>query len=488
MTDSEDCPTIASISGHGKKTVTADSDQEDSEQNDMIVESETISDNSIYPILIFKPRSAQNCDLELFSRCLTDGNYNSNDIERMKLDKNGNGLIFCNNYKTMKLIMSDEKIFSGARKIILNQSPSLILKGLKFEDAKSHLEEFKQFGILDIEQLGKNKNTQMTKAICKDFQSLYDNLKNPIKLLFGRMVFTEPFMSNIIQCNKCKIFGHVESECKNDKICKTCGITHKKEEDYDDYDDCKKQKCCANCKLSHSCYWRGCKIFIEHKTKKIENFIKNLEKKLKISKNVSITETNAIKVNVPNGMYRNFSSLFSSKNQLDDNNKKNKIEENINENYLSIIEKMEKTEKKMDHLSTKIEDFEKMYETKLRTLDLKIVDLEISLRTSIEDLKTDMIYFVTSCLVALKDNNTHLKNNNGSFKTLSLEKLSEISTRDLGIPVNSHIDYSDYKKSKPLSNPANKRNRSSDINKDELNKSKALKSILNDKKKDNNNE
>ena len=32
MTDNEDFPTIASISGHGKKTVLNDSNQEDSEQ------------------------------------------------------------------------------------------------------------------------------------------------------------------------------------------------------------------------------------------------------------------------------------------------------------------------------------------------------------------------------------------------------------------------------------------------------------------------
>ena len=127
------------------------------------------SDNTIYPILIFKPRFGPNCYLEFVSQCLADGKYNSNDIERLKLDKNGNALIFCKKYEIMTLIMSDEKIFSRAKKIILNQSPSLFLKGLKFEDAN-------------------------------------DILKNPIKLRFGRMVFTEHFMSNIIQCNNCKIF------------------------------------------------------------------------------------------------------------------------------------------------------------------------------------------------------------------------------------------------------------------------------------------
>ena len=180
-------------------------------------------------------------DLQLiwgFSQRVKNEGYRSNDFERIKHVKTGNALIFCRNKKTIDHVISNDRILDNTKKITLNLSPCIILKNINLDEANSISEELENAGITKVKAIGKDK--KVTKATCKDDLTMYQLLKENITLQFGRRVFTELFMTNIVQCSKCKKFGHVISKCPNEKTCKDCGDSH------EDDEKCKKIKVCAN--------------------------------------------------------------------------------------------------------------------------------------------------------------------------------------------------------------------------------------------------
>lgn len=100
-------------------------------------------------------------------------------------------------------------------------------------------------------------------------------------VLFGKILFLNPFIQNIVRCNICQRFGPSTNLCKSktNKFCSSCATKgHSKM-------DCtsKEIKKCVNCKraklenISHSSGDRLCPCFIyQRKIKKVMAFTGNL--------------------------------------------------------------------------------------------------------------------------------------------------------------------------------------------------------------------
>ena len=101
--------------------------------------------------------------------------------------------------------------------------------------------------------------------------------------------------------------------------------------------------------------------------------------------------------------------------------------------------------------------------------------MELKCRELIDSNNVQMINFIISLFVQLKNANGHMKNNLGSFNFIPLDKISEIAISNLGIEVKDHADYLNKgkhvktSKSKTFLNINNdKRERTSDINREAL--------------------
>ena len=141
--------------------------------------------NSHPPILIFKNYAQTILDLKEITESLASNGYSGNEFEKIKHDKKGNVLIFCKKKETNELIIQDNNLFNGAKKIILDDKPSLIMKNIKIEKANEYINELNNLGIVKLEKIGKAKELNMTRAFCKNNTIVYELLMNYIKLDFG---------------------------------------------------------------------------------------------------------------------------------------------------------------------------------------------------------------------------------------------------------------------------------------------------------------
>ena len=420
-------------------------------EEDQEIPNETATDSQACPpILIFKDFSGPICDLGFIAQSLTEEGYKSEQVLKIKLDKKGNALVFCKKKEISDGIMKNEKIFNGAKKIVLDSKPTIILKNFKYDEALSHFDELKTLGITSLEIIGNNKESLITKATCKDDETVYNLLHNHVKLNFGRIVYTEPCVSTTLQYRNCKLFGHIETKCNYTKKCARCNTEH------EDHQNCTNHKSCANCSEPHSSYWRGCNTFIKIKNEKINNFMNKLGVKLKLIGNDATTSSDNGSKPVPKGFYRKYGQTEMAET-LDEKVAKKFLEfENSFERRYKLL--LESIEAKFEHISNK-----------------SVQNMELKCRELIDSNNVQMINFIISLFVQLKNANGHMKNNLGSFNFIPLDKISEIAISNLGIEVKDHADYLNKgkqvktSKSKVVSNINNdKRERTSDINREAL--------------------
>ena len=219
------------------------------------------SSERVQPLLFFAVPSRltkMQIEVELEDKC------EGIEIDQLKITSNYNLLIYPKTDNDKKALLAVNDLFKDFKKLDLactEKNPCLVLKGLSLDDietCETWYQSLCDIGVNKIDAI-KDKDNKLLKMVRLYFESKedYDKVSNEHSVKVGHFRYPiENARKQVVQCHKCKKFGHTESVCRTtSNICQTCGGNH-------DISSCTSSvKKCANCSGEHSAYWKGCPAY-----------------------------------------------------------------------------------------------------------------------------------------------------------------------------------------------------------------------------------
>ena len=152
----------------------------------------------------------------------------------------------------------------------------------------------------------------LVKATCINEETKKRLLKNDIEIPHGehiKTLYTEPVFKGVMQCHRCKEFGHYTTSCTSSRQerCGKCNnVTHEDSL-------CPEMSKCRNCTEFHSSYDRKCKTYRSLKDSLIATEMLNMGIHSKRGKNYEIL------TNKPNDKHKgDFAKVCSFNKDIDD--------------------------------------------------------------------------------------------------------------------------------------------------------------------------
>ena len=159
-----------------------------------------------------------------------------------------------------EILSNDCPIFKDEtkRSLAANQ-PEIIISNISLDNinhSQNVKEQLQSLGLLRFSLVSNKHSSEknLVKATCLNEATKIKLLKTDIEIPLGehiKTLYTEPVFKGILQCQKCKVFGHHVSNCPaNDEICGKCNnIKHVET-------NCPAISNCKNCTETHSSYDR----------------------------------------------------------------------------------------------------------------------------------------------------------------------------------------------------------------------------------------
>ena len=185
------------------------------------------------------------------------------------------------------LFPKQKRIDMGA---VENHSITLTSISLKEIQSNDNIrQELENYGLLNFRVIShKHDGTKnLVKADCNNKNTMLTALEFDIEIPIGdriRTIYIEPAMANVLQCNKCRRYGH--KECNEQSICPRCSEPHINE-------NCQNTQKCSNCGDCHSVYYRKCPMFREEKQKKLAKAYLELGIRYKKGKKLELIQTSS---------------------------------------------------------------------------------------------------------------------------------------------------------------------------------------------------
>lgn len=281
-------------------------------------------------------------------------------VKEFRITNNGNLLIYPSTIINKQVILNCSAFLPEATKLDLaleDNGPMIIIKGSSFTYLSNHTDELRSYGIIKMFKIvnkSSEKELNLVKALVKDISTKDELLKHKHIYINKLRHFVEGLTKHPVQCGACKRFGHKEDSCTGHAICSHCAEQH------DEYFDCSiKPSKCANCNLSHSSFYRGCKIFQQIKNELNSNKANASEVYQKYS---TLNSTNTVssgftRVNSYSEATKK-DELFDkldklSQNQQEHFEKQNKNFEEFKGDIVSIKKKVEVIEANVSEMNTK---------------------------------------------------------------------------------------------------------------------------------------
>ena len=155
-----------------------------------------------------------------------------------------NAIIQINDTNTTLNMQSNRNFLPGFNKKLIgskDKRPIVIAKGLEYQTAISNFKNLQQLSFIEIISLENkiNNNPKAVKLVCKNFTTIQERINKYIFL--DNISYNIQPNINIMQCKKCKKYGHLQFSCSNNQICEKCGDT-------EHINQCKSAYNCANCR------------------------------------------------------------------------------------------------------------------------------------------------------------------------------------------------------------------------------------------------
>jgi hypothetical protein len=287
------------------------------------------------------------------------------DIQYIKLDKNNNLLVFAKNVSKAEELYKNSIFFHGLKKRNLNSFenlPAAIIKdNIRFDELNEHVAYIKTLGVVEaIELEPRSRRLYKDAAVSKrtTIKLFFRSEEERDALVYSGLriklrIYKLETCVRVLQCLKCKRFGHTESKCSDPRRCARCSL----EGDNHEESSCSNSFKCANCKKDHSAFDRFCQEYLNHKK---DQLVEHKSKKLQ--QTVSLHGNSE----PPKGMTR----LFSDMAKLTPNNnsalidllkqqeanRKSDFSEFKNEMFKFFDEKTEKVYERIDNLDIKLQN------------------------------------------------------------------------------------------------------------------------------------
>lgn len=198
-------------------------------------------------------------------------NLKLNDIIKInRKGKNRLGVYFTN-YKAANNLVNDKRLEEKKYDIFIPTHLVSCRGIVRWVDKELSEEELKQYTetkmnhckILQIRRLSRKheEGNQVkyipTSTVCFTFSG--KSIPKEIEI-YGLPMKVTPYVSPVLQCQNCLLYGHNHNQCKGNTKCRTCGSTQ------DHHDEKKCEIFCIHCKSSlHNSMNKNCREFARQK-------------------------------------------------------------------------------------------------------------------------------------------------------------------------------------------------------------------------------
>ena len=200
---------------------------------------------------------------------ISDRQKTSNDAQKIKV------VVYPGDRSTYDEILSNEcDLLKGEvkRSLAINQY-EIIITNVSLETINSSRDvnsRLKELGLIRFGLISNKHSSEknLVRAVCANEATQKSLLKNDIEMPIGDRIktfYVEPAIKAVIQCHKCKEFGHIAKNCAPSypERCGECNnVIHEGEM-------CGELAKCRNCNEFHSSYNRKCTKYRAEKDKQI---------------------------------------------------------------------------------------------------------------------------------------------------------------------------------------------------------------------------
>ena len=144
-------------------------------------------------------------------------------------------------------------------------------------------------GVTDVRRISIKRNDES--ILTNTYIMTFNKPKTPTELKIGyQVVKVDVYIPNPLRCYKCQKFGHHESRCTRQAVCKRCG---EKEPDHEEK-TCEKDRHCVNCGEAHSADSKSCRVWKKEKEISHVKCTENIsfpEARKKVESSVAFSQT-----------------------------------------------------------------------------------------------------------------------------------------------------------------------------------------------------
>ena len=144
-------------------------------------------------------------------------------------------------------------------------------------------------GVTDVRRISIKRNDES--ILTNTYIMTFNKPKTPTELKIGyQVVKVDVYIPNPLRCYKCQKFGHHESRCTRQAICKRCGENDPVHEEK----TCDKDLHCVNCGEAHSADSKSCRVWKKEKEISRVKCTENIsfpEARKKVESSVAFSQT-----------------------------------------------------------------------------------------------------------------------------------------------------------------------------------------------------
>ena len=200
-------------------------------------------------------------------------------IKSVSLDRYKNLIVFANTVEDAEYLMKRKDFFEGLKKKNLNDNeskPAAIIKDITSGTIGEHYESvLEPLGVVEyiwLEPKSSKHYSDAPKPTFTSFKLFFSSIEARDNMVKNGLSIrpihyrVEPSI-RIVQCLKCKSFGHTVSKCQNEKRCARCAATDINHDEA----ACSAVFRCANCDQAHPVFDRSCKTYLHQKRAQLSN-------------------------------------------------------------------------------------------------------------------------------------------------------------------------------------------------------------------------